>query len=373
MASGIFVSAVGCYATAGWDFSSATSGFVGGHFNKIEAAARLSFSGEFPLIRPPFVMFEVALDSSLEALSIDSPFGGCSGLERNLEATVFLPCGCAFRAPLTVREYARTLSSLLAYVPHVSGRERARRTRFLEGLNEELYQMVLTSKPKTYAEVVDSAIDIEEGLRSRRSRRQQVALGGRSTGQGAQSSQASQSAHQPQQQQQKPQQQVAQQSGRQRFRPRGITDSACKNQLVVVSVQYGPFNPYIPIRSTTIGKSRVAKDPIAMHTIWRSNSDITSVTRVFRQLPCWRLGAWLRPVSRGNRHFTVGGGRLRQSGPRSEGRLLRQPALEGLTRSAWTKTPRKVGRNKFRRGAATAAAQRGGGGGDLGEEGGVCF
>ncbi|KZV40597.1 hypothetical protein F511_11406 [Dorcoceras hygrometricum] len=34
--------------------------------------------------------------------------------------------------------------------------------------------------------------------------------------------------------------------------PLGITDSACKNQLVVVSVQYGPFNSYIPIRSTTI-------------------------------------------------------------------------------------------------------------------------
>ncbi|KZV34383.1 triacylglycerol lipase [Dorcoceras hygrometricum] len=60
----------------------------------------------------------------------------------------------------------------------------------------------------------------------------------------------------------------------------GITDSACKNQLVVVSVQYGPFNPYIPIRSTTIGKSRVAKDPIAMHTSCRSNSDILSLTRV---------------------------------------------------------------------------------------------
>ncbi|KZV36818.1 triacylglycerol lipase [Dorcoceras hygrometricum] len=62
--------------------------------------------------------------------------------------------------------------------------------------------------------------------------------------------------------------------------PLGITDSAFKNQLVVVSVQYGPFNPYIPIRSTTIGKSRVARDPIAMHTSWRSNSDIASVTRV---------------------------------------------------------------------------------------------
>ncbi|KZV35843.1 hypothetical protein F511_30696 [Dorcoceras hygrometricum] len=60
----------------------------------------------------------------------------------------------------------------------------------------------------------------------------------------------------------------------------GITDSACKNQLVVVSIRYGPFNAYIPIRSTTIGKSRVAVDPIAMRTSWRSNSDIASVTSI---------------------------------------------------------------------------------------------
>ncbi|KZV58440.1 hypothetical protein F511_22124 [Dorcoceras hygrometricum] len=65
-----------------------------------------------------------------------------------------------------------------------------------------------------------------------------------------------------------------------RHDPLGITDSACKNQLVVVSVQYGPFNTYIPIRSTTIGKSRVARDPIAMRTSWRSNSDIASVTSI---------------------------------------------------------------------------------------------
>ncbi|KZV40348.1 RING finger and CHY zinc finger domain-containing protein 1-like [Dorcoceras hygrometricum] len=62
--------------------------------------------------------------------------------------------------------------------------------------------------------------------------------------------------------------------------PLGITDSSCKNQSVVVSVQYGRINPYIPIRSTTIGKSRVAIDPIAMHTSWRSNSDIASVTSI---------------------------------------------------------------------------------------------
>ncbi|KZV45891.1 hypothetical protein F511_32449 [Dorcoceras hygrometricum] len=62
--------------------------------------------------------------------------------------------------------------------------------------------------------------------------------------------------------------------------PLGITDSACKNQLVVVSVQYGPFNRYIPIRSTTIGKSRVVRDPTTMHTSRRSNSDIASVTSI---------------------------------------------------------------------------------------------
>ncbi|KZV25914.1 hypothetical protein F511_28593 [Dorcoceras hygrometricum] len=37
-----------------------------------------------------------------------------------------------------------------------------------------------------------------------------------------------------------------------RHDPIGITDSACKNQMVMVSVQYGPFNTYITIRSTTI-------------------------------------------------------------------------------------------------------------------------
>ncbi|KZV15718.1 ubiquitin carboxyl-terminal hydrolase 13-like [Dorcoceras hygrometricum] len=59
----------------------------------------------------------------------------------------------------------------------------------------------------------------------------------------------------------------------------GITDSASKNQLIMVSVQYGPFNSNILIRSMTIGKSRVARDPIAMYTSWRSNSDIEYVTR----------------------------------------------------------------------------------------------
>ncbi|KZV30204.1 hypothetical protein F511_35226 [Dorcoceras hygrometricum] len=57
----------------------------------------------------------------------------------------------------------------------------------------------------------------------------------------------------------------------------------------------------------------------------------------------------------------------RQSGPRPEPRLLRQAALEALTNSARTDSPRRIGRNEFRRLEATAAAAaaclREGGGG----------
>ncbi|KZV21939.1 hypothetical protein F511_09812 [Dorcoceras hygrometricum] len=49
--------------------------------------------------------------------------------------------------------------------------------------------------------------------------------------------------------------------------------------------------------------------------------------------------------------------KIRQSGPRPDAILLRQPALEGLTRSARTDSPRNIGRNKFRR--------SGGGGGGV--------
>ncbi|KZV29874.1 putative inactive receptor kinase [Dorcoceras hygrometricum] len=109
-------------------------------------------------------------------------------------------------------------------------------------------------------------------------------------------------------------------------------------------------------------RQRKNKSLAGRRSIQFINNHVMTIHRVFLGVTFLATRAWLRPVSRGNRHFTVGGGRLRQSGPRSEGRLLRQPALEGLTRSARTDSPRQVGRNKFRRSEA-AVGQGGGGGG----------
>ncbi|KZV53517.1 dystroglycan-like [Dorcoceras hygrometricum] len=53
---------------------------------------------------------------------------------------------------------------------------------------------------------------------------------------------------------------------------------------------------------------------------------------------------------------------IRQSGPRPEARLLHQPALEGLTRSTRTDSPRKTDRSKSDQ-LAAAAVEAGGGGG----------
>ncbi|KZV56839.1 ankyrin repeat-containing protein-like [Dorcoceras hygrometricum] len=48
-----------------------------------------------------------------------------------------------------------------------------------------------------------------------------------------------------------------------------------------------------------------------------------------------------------NTRSSLNCGRYRQSGPRPETRLLGQPALEGLTRSARTDSPRRIGRKQF--------------------------
>ncbi|KZV28640.1 hypothetical protein F511_34242 [Dorcoceras hygrometricum] len=62
--------------------------------------------------------------------------------------------------------------------------------------------------------------------------------------------------------------------------PLGITDSACKNQSIMLSVQCGPFISNISTESTIVGKSRVTRDTIVMRTSWRSNSDIACATSI---------------------------------------------------------------------------------------------
>ncbi|KZV54296.1 hypothetical protein F511_31652 [Dorcoceras hygrometricum] len=70
------------------------------------------------------------------------------------------------------------------------------------------------------------------------------------------------------------------------------------------------------------------------------------IHRVFKTLPCWHLCLAPTGITR-TRLFSVDCGRNRQYGPRPEMRLLRQPALEVLTRSARTDSPRRIGRKRF--------------------------
>ncbi|KZV50577.1 hypothetical protein F511_25299 [Dorcoceras hygrometricum] len=62
-------------------------------------------------------------------------------------------------------------------------------------------------------------------------------------------------------------------------------------------------------------------------------------------------------------------GSLRQSGPRQDPRLLRQAALEALTRSARTDSPRRTGRKQFSGDDRRRRTAGGGGGAWGGEEG----
>ncbi|KZV30176.1 hypothetical protein F511_20806 [Dorcoceras hygrometricum] len=82
-----------------------------------------------------------------------------------------------------------------------------------------------------------------------------------------------------------------------------------------------------------------------------------------------KVGAWLQPESQGDWLFTVGGGRFVQSSPRPEARFLRQPALEGLTRSARTETPQNGDRNKSDQRAAAAGGGAWAAAGGFGGEG----
>ncbi|KZV22842.1 hypothetical protein F511_40152 [Dorcoceras hygrometricum] len=84
---------------------------------------------------------------------------------------------------------------------------------------------------------------------------------------------------------------------------------------------------------------------------------------VFKTLPCWHLClapivVTITPALHGDC------GRYRQSGLRPDMRLLRHPALEGVTRSARTDSPHRIGRKQI----SGEEGGGGGGGGGLREE-----
>ncbi|XP_075506788.1 uncharacterized protein LOC142543424 [Primulina tabacum] len=80
---------------------------------------------------------------------------------------------------MSVEEYARQLSALLTYVPHVAVSEKGKISKFLEGLDYQIHAMVMVGSPTTYAEAVDKAIGIEAGLkRGRQPQAPQMPSGG---------------------------------------------------------------------------------------------------------------------------------------------------------------------------------------------------
>ncbi|KZV40059.1 hypothetical protein F511_31131 [Dorcoceras hygrometricum] len=127
--------------------------------------------------------------------------------------------------------------------------------------------------------------------------------------------------------------------------------AATSSHRKIISGQFNEENPFVLISSVLLVQADNGVSFLVVDRIgdFYRNLPIRADVIGVEMTTLLATRAWLRPVSRGNRHFTVDGGRLRQSGPRPDARLLRQPALEGLTRSVRTDSPRQVGRNKFRR------------------------
>ncbi|XP_073046138.1 uncharacterized protein [Primulina eburnea] len=66
---------------------------------------------------------------------------------------------------MSVEEYARQLSVVLTYVPHVAVSEKGKSSKILEGLDYQIHDMVMAGSLTTHAEAIDMAIGIEVGLR----------------------------------------------------------------------------------------------------------------------------------------------------------------------------------------------------------------
>ncbi|KZV22167.1 hypothetical protein F511_27337 [Dorcoceras hygrometricum] len=118
--------------------------------------------------------------------------------------------------------------------------------------------------------------------------------------------------------------------------------------------------PWRRIRIAPPGKAAEEQKFAERRSIQFKVNHAMTIHRVFLGVTFLATRAWLRPVSRGNRHFTVGGGRLRQSGPRPETISLRSACTirlkdfiaNGFSSKSWPEQVRRT---------AAAAACTGGG------------
>ncbi|KZV46281.1 hypothetical protein F511_19606 [Dorcoceras hygrometricum] len=140
--------------------------------------------------------------------------------------------------------------------------DRAKRNKFLEGLNEDLYSLVLEDSPTSYADTVNKAMGIEEGLPN-------LFVVIPAT-----------------------QQQAAQQSGHQRFRPRGHKfkkksgssssgsgSSSSSSPKVEFCGQCGGKHPTaqcVGVRDLATGTYYWAKTGLANETILGYKSDLSN-------------------------------------------------------------------------------------------------
>ncbi|XP_073049579.1 uncharacterized protein [Primulina eburnea] len=69
---------------------------------------------------------------------------------------------------LNIEEYAAKFSNLLRFAPHVASDEEAKADHFINGLNPDIFTLVNTGRPNTFAEALDRAKGAETGIITQR-------------------------------------------------------------------------------------------------------------------------------------------------------------------------------------------------------------
>ncbi|XP_073031187.1 uncharacterized protein [Primulina eburnea] len=65
---------------------------------------------------------------------------------------------------LNIEDYVAKFSNLLSFAPHVASDEEAKADHFINGLNPDIYTLVNTGRPNTFAEALDRAKGAETGI-----------------------------------------------------------------------------------------------------------------------------------------------------------------------------------------------------------------